>query len=423
MKRAVFVASAAFCALAAAGAVRAQEAPKEAEPADRYGGTPDAIAPFRRVEPARKFFVEPVKFRGPGRDDPPPAGLKSVVIGLVTPLTGPDAYVGKRIEAAVRLALDEANAEGGFGPEKLPFVVALRDEGAQWGQAGDALVELVDDDGAWVVMGAYEDSNSHVMSRVVLKAQVPMLNAWGPDPTLTEHNIPWVGRNRPDDRQTSIRMVRKIYSEDGKRRAVLFRANDRYGRTGVKEFVDYARRLGLPVPLETRYVANETDWADRIERIKEAKPDAIVLWGRPVPTGEALKALRAAGIDVPCYGPDRLVDPRFLAAAGKAAEGFVFTYPFDPAKCGEPWARFREAYRGRTGEEPFADAAYAFDGTKMIVAAIRSSGLNRARLSDALAKFTEYRGVTGTAVFDTNQNNIARMTLGHVANGRFVFGE
>ncbi len=149
----------------------------------------------------------------------------------------------------------------------------------------------------------------------MLKVQVANVNTAGTDPTLTEHNVPWVMRNRPDDRQTAIRMLRKIYVEDGRKRAILFRANDRYGRAGVKEFTDSARRLGHPVPLETRYEANETDWASRIERIKAAKPDAIVFWGRPGPSGTALRALRDAGIDLPCYGPDRLADPRFVEAA------------------------------------------------------------------------------------------------------------
>jgi branched-chain amino acid transport system substrate-binding protein len=424
MRGSTFVAAILAASIAGVGVLGAQEAPPSAPPErEGYGGTPDEVAPFRGVEPARRFFVEPQLYRGPGRDDPPPADLDRVVIGLITPLSGYDAVAGRRIREAVGLAIDRANAEGGFGDAKLPFAAVVRDEGARWGQAGDALVDLVDEDGAWAVLGGYEDANSHVVSRVVLKVQVANVNTSGTDPTLTEHNIPWVLRNRPDDRQTAIRLLRKVYREDGRKRAILFRANDRYGRTGVKEFVDAARRHGHPVPLETRYDASETDWASRIERIRAAKPDAVVLWGRPGPTGAALRALREAGIDLPCYGPDRLVDPRFLAEAGKAAEGFTFTYPFDPASCGAEWEAFRAAYRQRTGEEPLADAAYAYDGTRMIVAAIREAGLNRARIMDALNARTTFVGVTGTARFDVTMNNVSKMTIGRVEIGRFVIGK
>lgn len=429
-RRAWIVTASALVALAAAGLAQEDredpKAPPRSGPVRRelYAGTPGEIAPYRGLEPHRWLFVEKPEFRGPGREEADPEGLASAVIGLVTPRSGPDGPVGRWIEAAVRLAIDDANAEGGYGDAKLPFALAVRDEGAQWGQAGDAMVDLVEQDGAWAVMGAYEDANSHVMTRVVLKAQVPNVNTCGPDPTLTEHNVPWVLRNRPDDRQAAYRLVRKIYAEDGRKRVVLFRANDRYGRTGVKEFTDAARRLGHPVALETRYLADESDFAARIERIKASKPDAIVFWGRPAPTAAALRAVRAAGIGVPCYGPDRLADPRFLAAAGAAAEGFVFTFPFDPSRCGERWERFRKAFVDRTGEEPYADAAYAYDGARMIVAAMRRAGLNRPRILDALFEKPEVDGVTGKAPFDlVTGNNMGRMVLGRVEGGRFVIGE
>lgn len=420
MRRAAVFACAAALAAAGAGTLVAQEAPSGRE---RYGGTPEEVAPFRDVQPARWFFVEPQIYRGPGREDPPPEGLTKVVIGLIVPMSAYDGVAGRRIRAAVEMAIEHANAEGGFGPSKMPFALAVRDEGAKWGQAGDAMVDLVEEDGAWVVMGGYEDQNSHVVTRVVLKVQVPNVNTAGTDPTLTEHNIPWVIRNRPDDRQTAIRMLRKIYKEDGRKRAILFRSNDRYGRTGVKEFMDSARRYGYPIPLETRFEMNETDWATRIRRIQAANPDAIVFWGRPSPTGAALRALRDAGIDLPCYGADRLVDPRFVEAAGRAAEGFTFTYPFDPAAVGEPWEKFRAEYVARTGEEPYADAAYAYDGARMTIAAIRRAGLNRPRILDELTKEPTYTGVTGTARFDPTMNNVSKMTIGHVENGRFVIGK
>lgn len=408
-------------AIVAAGALSAEDAPFSGR--ERYGGTPEEVAPFRDVEPARRFFVEPQIFRGPGREDEAAPDLSRVVIGLIAPLGGPDAPCGRAMLRGVEMALAEENAAGGFGPRKLPFAVVVRDEGAKWGQAGDAVVELVEDEGAWAVIGAYEDANSHVMSRIVLKVQVPMINTAGPDPTLSEHNIPWVTRMRPDDRQTSLLLLRKVFRDDGRKRVVLFRANDRYGRTGVKEFTDAARRYGHPVPLEVRFQNDESDWSARIERLRAAGPDAIVVWGRPEPTAAALRALRAAGIDVPCYGPDRLVDPRFLAAAGPAAEGFTFTYPFDPRKGGAGWDAFRKAYVAKHGEEPLADAAYAYDGAKFIVAGLRAAGLNRPRLNDALTAKPTYEGVTGTARFDTTMNNVSKMVLGRVKDGRFVFGE
>ena len=401
-------------------------APKAPVAPDNYSETPDDLVPFRSVEPARRFFVVPSEFRGPGRDDPPPAGLTSVKIGLITPLSGPDETQGRTIRQAVELAFADANAAGGYvraaGEKGLPFEAVLRDEGVRWGQAGDALVDLVDLDGAWAVIGAYEDANSHVMSRVVLKAQVSMVNTSGMDPTLTEHNVPWVLRNCPDDRRNAFRLLRKIFDEDKRERVVVFRATDRYGRTGVREFVDATRRMHKPVPLEVRYEAKDADFASRIERIREAKPDAVVVWGRPGPTGVAVRAMRAAGITAQIYAPDRVADPAYIQAAGVAAEGTIFTYPFDPRTGGRGWAEFKARYTERFGEAPDATAAFAYDGATMIVAAVRKTGLNRVRIRDELFALRTYEGVTGTIKFDATQNDVSPVVLGKVSKGRLVFG-
>ena len=402
-------------------ALLAQEDPEKKDDGS-YGGTPDTLRPYRGVgEPARRFFVDPPNFRGPGRDDPPPEGLESVALGLIAPLRGKDAVAGRAMQNAARLALDEANDAGGYGDAKLPFRLHVREEGASWGAAGDAAVELVYEEGVWGLLGGYEDTNSHVLTRVLLKVEVPNLNPTGVDPTITEHNIPWLLRVRPDDRQTSYRLAKRVFEDDGRERVVMFRANSRYGRTGTIEFKDAARRLRKPVLLETRYEASDGDWAARMDRIKLLKPDAVVVWGRPGPTGAAVKALREAGIDCAVYGPDRVATPAFLEAAGDAAEGFVFTYPIDPRSRAEPWTRFRDRYRERFGEEADATASYTYDATRLLIDAIRKAGLNRARIRDALYEVRSYEGVSGTIRFDPTQNNITPVILGHVEKGRFVF--
>lgn len=420
MRRLALAAAAAACVVAAGPALLAQDAPKP----ETYGDTPEPLAPYHRAgEPARRFFTVAPEFRGPGREDPVPADLAAVRVGVIAPLTGPDARAGERMIRGVRMALDEANAAGGWGARKVPFEAVVIDEGLRWGQAGDGIVSLVTDHDAVALVGAYEDANTHVMTRVVLKSQITIVNTAGVDPTLTEHMIPWVLRVRADDRQVSYRLVRKVFEEDRRTRVVMFRANDRYGRTGTREFVDAARRLGHPVPLEVRYEAGDADFAARLERIRAARPDAIVVWGRAGPTGAAVRALRLAGIDAPVYAPDRVADDAFVEAAGSASEGVVFAYPMDPRKGGAGWAGFRERWRARWNEEPDATAAFAYDGARMIVEAVRKAGPNRWRVRDALFAPRTFDGVTGTIRFDATQNARNVPVLGRVEKARFVFGE
>jgi len=124
---------------------------------------------------------------------------------------------------------------------------------------------------------------------------------------------------------------------------------------------------------------------------------------------------------VPLYGPERLFGPAFLAAAGQAAEGMTITYPFDPTRTDVAWTGFVERFRKRTGTAPEAFAAYAYDGTRILLAAIRTAGPNRFRIRDAIAAVRRYEGVTGTMVFDPTFNNLAPLKIVRVEGGIFHF--
>ena len=403
----------AACVLAVAPTLGAQER-------GAYAGTPEELEPFRDSgEPYARFFETPPTFRGPGRDEPPPEGLESVVVGVLMPFGGLDRELGLQFRHGVELAIDEANAAGGY--DGLPFEPIFRDEAQAWGAAANAAVDLVTEEGAWGLVGAFDDTNSHVLTRVLLKLEVPMVNTSGTDPTLTEHMIPWLVRIRPDDRQNAYRLARRIFLEDGRQRVAVFRANDRYARTGIRELVDAARRLHRPIRLEVRFEnhahQDASDLEIQIGRLRALAPDAIVLWGRAEPSARALLALRAAGIDAPIYGPDRFADPAFLDLAGEAAEGAVLTYPLEPSSS-SGWPAFRRRYLAAWNEEPHPAATYAFDGARLLIEAIRSAGLNRVRIRERLYAERQLVGVTGPIRFDATFNNVNPVRLAVVRGGR-----
>ena len=414
-RRSAVARTAALFVLAGAAVTAAQDS----APA-RYGDTPDQLVPHRGAgEPYQRLFAEPPVFRGPGRDLPEPVGLRAVHLGVLAPLTGEDEELGRHMLNGIELAIDEANAAGGLR-EGLAFRTIVRDENLAWGAAGNAAVDLTYDNGVWAILGAFEDSASHVMTRVILKLEMPMVNTGGTDPTLTEHAIPWLIRMRPDDRQTCYALVKRIFEVDGRKRVAVFRANDRYARAGIREFTDAARRLRHPVVLEERFETKDTSWDGQIERLRGAAPDAIVVWGRASTAGRAVKALRAAGLKQPVYGPERLADEAFIAAAGDAAEGVVFTYPFDPRRKDPAWTSFAKRYSDRFGKSPDPAAAYAYDGARYLAEAIRDAGLNRVRIRERLFAARTFDGVTGTIRFDTTHNNVVPSLYGRVEHGKAV---
>ncbi|MEE8373247.1 MAG: ABC transporter substrate-binding protein, partial [Dehalococcoidia bacterium] len=120
-------------------------------------------------------------------------------------------------------------------------------------------------------------------------------------------------------------------------------------------------------------------------------------------------------------GADRLVSDEFLQLAGRAAEGVVATYPYNPARDDPLLQDFHRRYQERFDEAPEAFAAHAYDGMTLLIRAIRNAGLNRVRIRDELTSLKSFRGVTGEITFDATSNDVGPVWMAEVRQGTFHF--
>lgn len=419
-----------FCCIPAHGEVGAADAEGTQEPgaagrpADgAYGRTPATVVPYRNLpEPYARFFQAPVPFRGTGRDKMPRVQPTRVRIGFLGPGgSAPDAARGKEMLDGFTLALEQANAGGGY--DGLPFEGVVHPDVGQWGSTANVLVQFAYEDDVLAVLGSIDGASTHVALRVALKTELPMVNTGTTDPTLTETNIPWLLRCMADDRQQGYALATHIFRECGLERVVAMRSSDRYGRMGIGEFRDAARRLGRPLLAELQWSPGEKNFAAHVDRIAALAPEAVVLWGNATDAGAIVQAMRTRGMPVRVFGSDRLASRAFLIAAGDASNGVVAAATYDPEREDAQLAAFVAAFTTRFGHAPGTFAAHAYDGTNILIEAIRTAGLNRARLRDVLFAYREYAGVTGRMVFDATLNDIGPVYLATVVYGRFTYRE
>jgi ABC-type branched-subunit amino acid transport system substrate-binding protein len=388
-----------------------------------YGNTPTELVPYARYNEAYvNFFDDPQPFTGPGREKKEPTGLSEVRIGFLGPLEG-SVLVPQGIQMlnGSSLAIEEANAKGGY--KGIPFKLMKHNDVGLWGAAANEVVKM-GDEGCWAFLGTIDDINAHVALRIALKIEIPMVNTGDPDPTLTETRIPWLIRVISDDRQSSYALANYIHMEKKLDKVAVLRANNRYGRVGIMEFRDAAHRMGHPLVLEVRYQDGETSFTTQLERIKNAEPDAVVLWGNAKETALILQQMREMGLDQPVFGCDRMTSPEFLEIAGDLAEGVVTTSQYLPDMGNPVYAKFVKNYKDRYNMEPDVFAAHAYDGMNILLDAINMAGLNRAKIRDLLCDlktFQGYQGVTGEIILDASWNDIGDIWMSEVVNGKFRY--
>jgi branched-chain amino acid transport system substrate-binding protein len=388
-----------------------------------YANAPDDLRPFSRfTKPYFENYTKTVEYNGPARDLPEPdlKDLTEVRIGFLGPIHDhPDQALGRMLLNGATLAIEEANAAGGYGGK--PFHLMVHNDGALWGASSNEVVKMTYDENVWAMLGSVGADSTHIALRVSLRSELPILNAVATDPTIPETIIPWSLTNIQDDRVQGYTLARRIYTERGFSRVALLRVNERYGRLGVVKFRDASRRLGHPVVIEQKYMPGDTDFHHQLGVIQDSNVDAIVLWADQIPAGNILKQMRELGMKQPVFGAFRVYGDEMLRIAGPAAEGLEFVFPYDPTRDDALWTDFNIRFRKRFDKPPDAFASQGYDGMRILLDSVCRAGLNRARIRDAFYGLERYRGVTGEMIFDPNAKNVAPLFLGTIHHGKAQF--
>ena len=403
-----------------------------------YAGEPADMMPYAKFAvPYDTNYTRPNIYVGAARDIPEPKDLTEVRIGFFGPLeNNSESVLGMRMLHGAQLAVEEANAGGGYGGK--PFKLMLHNdynnwqakavygevrptEPAIWGSASNEAVKMAYDEQVWAIFGSISSESTHIALRVALRAEIPVVSSANTDPTVPETTIPWYFGAMQDDRQQYQTLARRMYTELGLKRIAVLRSSSRYGRFGLGKFLDASRRLSNPVVMEQVFQPGDTDYAKQLRVIRSSRPDGILLVGDELEAATILKQMRAAGMQQRVFGAYRTLGDTLLKEAGDAAEGFEAVYPYDPTRKDPRWLDFNRRFEDRFHEKPEQFASMAYDTMNMLLDSICKAGLNRARIHDALADIEQYDGVTGRMVFDPNQKNTAPLFLGTVHNGTITY--
>ena len=405
-----------------------------------YTGAPDDLRPFSKfTKPYYEYYQDLIEYNGAAREVPDPdlKTLDEIRIGFLAPLYDhPDQAFGHRMLNGAQMAIDEANAAGGFGGKPFRLIThndydnwqngglasaGVAKDSAIWGAASNDAVRMIYDDKVWAMFGSISSESTHIALRLTLKAETPLVSSASSDPTVPETIIPWYHSVLQDDRVQGYTLARHIYDERGIKRVAILRVNDRYGRFGVLKFRDASRRLGHPVVIEQKFMPGDTDMRHQLQVIQDARVDAIVLWNDVGYTAMILEQMQELGMHQRVFGSHRTIGDELIKLAGSAAEGFEAVFPYDPTGTDPHWLDFVARYQARYHEKPDQFAALAYDQMQILLNAICRAGLNKGRIRDALTGLTSYRGVTGDMVFDPNCKNIASLFLARVHNGQIEY--
>lgn len=223
------------------------------------------------------------------------AGAQStpVKIGVVYSYTGSSSYAGPVIDAALAAWLAQHNGE--MAGRKVQLI-KRDDTGVAPDVAKRLATELIVQDHVDFLMGSTFTPNAVAMAGVSTQAKVPycMVNAAGQGllakaPYTTRLGVTMAQITTPLAKWAAKNNVKTVYN-------VL--ANYQPGIDGGKAFSDTFTAAGGKMIGEVLVPVNNTEWSAYIQRVKDAKPDAIFVFvGAGPPAITFFKAFHDNGLD------------------------------------------------------------------------------------------------------------------------------
>jgi len=174
-----------------------------------------------------------------------------------------------------------------------------------------------------------------------------------------------------------------------------------------------SRRL-TPATL-VEFAPGEPDLATLAARLLATAPHAVLVLAPAQAGGRLVAAIRASGFRGALLGGATAARSAFRRAAGQAVEGVMAPLLIEP---GAGWQAFSDAYQARWQAPPDAAAAYGYDAVRLVAAAVRRAGLNRAGLRDAVRELSPWAGASGSVGWSPLGRNERKPTLGVWRDGR-----
>lgn len=339
-------------------------------------------------------------------------------LGVLCPLSGPNAADGRSLLAGVQTAADRIAAEGGI-PGFSGVRLLVHDTACDPDKAREAAEILVADKAAGVV-GDYCSGATLGASEVLDPARIPLVTPTSSNEKITERGLKYVFRIMGrDDLQAAVavRFMREYLKAES---LALLDDGAAYSAGLADNVARLAGQAGITVLGRERVRPDDRTFAKPLGRIRALNPTALYLSLQSAFTGFiVLNEARDQGLlrTTRVIAQDALRCPLLLERAPQASQGLFLT--FTAIATDTPAYRaFANAFSPRHGE-PDATAVFAFDAAYALLDAIR-----RARTTDgeavreALAG-ARHVGASKRIAFDRKGDLESTFVIQMALHGRF----
>jgi branched-chain amino acid transport system substrate-binding protein len=341
-------------------------------------------------------------------------------VGLMLPYTGTYAPLGKAIDNAFRMYVEEKG--GKLGGRTIQYVTV--DDEAEPAKGPDNMNKLVSRENTDVIVGTVHSGVAMAMVKIARESNKLLIipNA-GANAATGPMCAPNIFRTSFTNWQPCYPMG-KVMADAGAKGAITITWKYAAGEEDVVAFREGFTKAGGTIDAELYVPFPEVEFQSYLTQIAEKKPDGVFAF---FAGGGAVKFVRdyaAAGLkkSVPLYGPGFLTDGT-LPAQGEAAQGMKTTLHYADDLDNPANKAFRANYQKHYSAEADVYAVQGYDA-----AAVLGVGLEAVKgdFAATQALYTAMRGAKldsprGPMTFSAAQNPVQNIYLREVRNGKNAY--
>jgi branched-chain amino acid transport system substrate-binding protein len=293
-----------------------------------------------------------------------------VKIGIVIPMTGTSAAVGREIEAATKLYM----AQHGDTVAGKKIELIIRDDASVPDNAKRLAQELIVNDHV-SFLGAGLTPSAMSMAPLATQAKVATVVMVSGTSVVTERSPYYVRTSFTLGQQSGI--IADWAIKNGSKKAVSILSDWAPGAEAGKVFAQHFAQGGGEILDTLKVPLNNPDFAPFLQRAADLHPDTLFVF---VPAGQAgpfARQFAERGLDksgIKLVGPGDIVDDDDLPSTGNTLLGVVTAGIYSAAHPSALNKQYVDAYQKMTGQRANFISVGGYDGMHLIYAALEKTG-------------------------------------------------
>jgi branched-chain amino acid transport system substrate-binding protein len=351
-----------------------------------------------------------------GGGSPAGGGARTVKLGVINSITGPEAPIGEYLTNGIKLAVEDLKAKG------IDAQVVWEDDTGKPQIGLSALEKLATRDEVAGVVGAY---TSAVTSAVAAKAEqlkVPLVNPVSSKEEITRQGYKWVFRVSATTSDYAGVLIDLALALGQPKTMAILNENTDFGVSGAKSARAIWEKKGNRVVFEEAYSKGSPDYRSTLVKVKQANPDVVFMVSYVADAVLLMRQSREIGLAPKAFlGAGAGFSTAQFAAEKDISNGVFASTQWTPAV---PWPgakEFAERYQKQFGKPAQYHAATAYASMMVLGQAAAGAGGDREKTRAALDG-GEWNGIDGDIKFGdyegyTNQNK-HQMLVEQVQQGK-----